>query len=71
MTRKGMAGAEGSDIQFVCGGKKIARRVDGTAGRIPADVLQEFLDDYLEGQKEAVPGDYCGRCFAAENIFTG
>lgn len=57
VTRKGMASAEGSDIQFVCGGKKIARRVDRTAGRIPADVLQEFLDDYLEGQK-AVSMDY-------------
>lgn len=48
LLQSGIETKEGRDIVFVQNGKEVAMSLSNTKGRIPVDVLQNFLDRYLE-----------------------
>jgi len=47
-----MAWTEGHEITFLFGQEKVSMAVEGLGGRLPVDVLQEFLDVYLKQHPE-------------------
>ena len=48
----GMDYNNGNDITFVHSGEEFAMGLTGTNGRLPLDVLQKFLDIYIENNKD-------------------
>ena len=52
LTKQGMKTAAGRDVAFTDGINDLASySIDGLNGRLPVDLLQKFLDEYLQTHK--------------------
>lgn len=52
LEKKGMGLAEGTDLVLVSFGKKGFYDIQNSNGRLPVDVVQEFLDEYIKNHPE-------------------